>query len=220
MPVRMWGLAVALTISSTETGAKPMRVLQYILALVLILSVNMSHASATHRTTVVKAAKHLKVDHRTMLTTAKLESGFHSKARNRKSSAGGLFQFTNSTWKAMLKKHGRQYGYGPRTSKFNPRANALMAAHYQLENKQALVKVLGRSPTPGELYMAHLLGTGGATKILTSKSSAKASRLLPDAAKGNRKYFYTNKGKSRTVSQFRNYINWYFNSEREKILAT
>ena len=198
-----------------------MRVLQILLTLILALSFGTSYAlTPTHRSTVVKAAKHLKVDHRTMLTTAKLESGFRSKARNHKSTAGGLFQFTNRTWRAMLKKHGKQYGYGPRTSKFNPTANALMAAHYQQENQEALTEVLGRSPTPGELYMAHLLGQGGATKILRSKSSAKASRLLPDAARGNRKYFYTDKGKSRTVSQFRNYINWYFNSEREKIAIT
>lgn len=200
-----------------------MRALQ-VLAILLIAILGSSTVEAKtahHQRTVINAAENVDVDALSLLTTAHIESRFQPKAQNRRSSAGGMFQFTDRTWRATLRKHGKAYGFGPNTSKHNPRANALMAAHLAKDNADQLRKVLGRSPTPGEVYMAHLLGVGGAIKILKAKPNRMASSLLPSSARGNKKFFYTANGKGhpRTVRQFRNYVNWYFTSVGENLKA-
>ena len=200
-----------------------MRALQ-VLVILLITTLGVSTAEAQtahHKRVVLSAAEYVDVDALSLLTTAHIESKFKPKAQNRRSSAGGLFQFTDRTWRATLRKHGKAYGFGPWTSKHNPRANALMAAHLAKDNERALRKVLGRSPTHGEVYMAHLLGLGGATKILTAKGNKRAASVLPRSARGNKLFFYTakGKGKPRTVTQFRQYMDSYFTSVGQDLKA-
>lgn len=91
-----------------------------------------------------------------MLAVAEIESGFDVAAQNPKSSAGGLFQFTDATWS--------QYGRG--AAKGNPSANARAAAQFTLDNQRALASALGRRPLPWELYLAHQQGAGGAAALL------------------------------------------------------
>lgn len=91
------------------------------------------------------------------LRKARIEApGLDPNAQNPNSSAGGLFQFVDKTW--------QQYGRGG--NKFDPEANADAAARLTLDNRNALRTGLGRDPTPGELYLAHQQGAGGALSLL------------------------------------------------------
>lgn len=135
---------------------------------------------------------------------AMAESGGNPNARASTSSASGLFQFTNSTWRAMVRKYGREYGI-KFSDKASPDAQRVMAELLAQENSAVLSKALGREPTGGEIYLAHFAGAGGAKKLLTANPSTPAARILPDAAKANRSIFYDGK-RLRSVSEVVNII--------------
>ena len=143
------------------------------------------------------------VDPKLLATMCAVESDFKISAKAGTSSAGGLFQFINSTWKAMLEKYGSKYGIAPNTSKNDPRANALLGAEYIRENYEYLSKSIGRKPNANDLYMAHFLGPGGARQVLTGQPDAIAASLNPKAAAANKSVFYHNKGNGapRTVRE-------------------
>jgi soluble lytic murein transglycosylase-like protein len=79
------------------------------------------------------------------------ESGGKTDAANPRSSAKGVFQFTDSTWKGMGGKPGEQ---------FNPEANVDLGAKYIRQNAEHLKKTLGRDPSYHEVYAAHMFGPG------------------------------------------------------------
>ena len=88
---------------------------------------------------------------------AGIESGYKSSAANPNSSAKGLFQFTDSTWKGMGGKEGEQ---------FDPEKNAELGAKFVRQNAEGLKGALGRNPTYGEVYASHFFGLKGAKDIL------------------------------------------------------
>lgn len=102
--------------------------------------------------------------------TAMIESGGDPNAQNPNSSAGGMFQFIDSTAK--------QYGL---TDKTDPFASADAAARLASDNRAYLVKALGREPTAGELYLAHQQGAGGAAKLLAAGNAPASSVVGGDA---------------------------------------
>lgn len=112
------------------------------------------------------AAQRHGVDRSVLFRIAQLESGGNPNAKNARSSAGGLFQFVDST--------ARQYGL---TNKFDPHQSADAAARLLKDNAAQLRKALGREPTAGELYLAHQQGAGGAIKLLRNPD-AKASSVV------------------------------------------
>lgn len=87
--------------------------------------------------------------------TAQIESSMNPRARNPNSSAGGLFQFIDST--------AAQYNLADR---YDPAQATDAAARLAADNARFLKKRLGRDPTAGELYLAHQQGAGGAAKLL------------------------------------------------------
>ena len=144
----------------------------------------------------------------TLLRYARVESNFNpAPAKAATSSAGGLFQFTDGTWRGMLKKHGHKYGLAQDADKTDPRANSLMAAELTKENRNYLSNRLkGRELSDTDVYMAHFLGGDGAVKFLTAKDkdpNAVAADLLPTAAKANASVFYADKAmtKPKTVGE-------------------
>lgn len=126
------------------------------------------------------------------------ESGGNPSAKNKNSSASGLYQFTDKTFADMVKKYGKETGITMR-DKNNPEAQEIMAEKLLAENKQVLEGFLNREAQAGELYLAHFLGADDAVKMLGSKPTAIAARLFPKAAKANREIFF-DKGKPRTVA--------------------
>lgn len=162
---------------------------------------------AALKDTILAAAKMVGVDGKLMAAMAALESGFDYTVKAGSSSAAGLFQFIDSTWKWMLKHFGAKYGINPSTPQTDPRANALMGAEYIKLNTEDLQRGLGRSLTDTDLYFAHFLGSGGATKFLKANPNAVAADLFPDAARANKSIFYAKDGSPLSVGQVYQLVN-------------
>jgi hypothetical protein len=112
-------------------------------------------------------ATDLGVDPDVALAIAHKESALNPNAQNKLSSAGGLYQFIDGTWKSMVGKYGSQYGVGVGDKK-DAKANATMGVLHIKENKDYLTKQLGREPTGTDLYLAHFMGAGKAAKFLSA----------------------------------------------------
>jgi uncharacterized OsmC-like protein len=132
-----------------------------------------------------KAAEH-KLPPELLNKIAGIESGYKSTAANPHSSAKGLFQFTDATWKGMGGKEGEQ---------FNPEKNAELGAKFVRQNAEGLKHALGRNPTYGEVYASHFFGLKGAKDLLNmdprtpmdqavSASVLKANPQLKDKTVG------------------------------------
>ena len=162
-----------------------------------------------------------------LLATAQVESGFNPTAAVSTSSAKGLFQFIDQTWLATVKQAGQQLGYaryadaivqspsgryevpdaGMRREimglREDPAANAAMAGAFTQQNSALLQERIGRTPSEGELYVAHFLGAGGASELINTASQnpdATAATVFPGAAKANPSIFYDKQGHARSVS--------------------
>jgi hypothetical protein len=163
-----------------------------------------------------------------LLNTALRESNLNPEAKNKGSSATGLFQFIDQTWLSTMKQSGASLGYGKyadaisKTSsgryvvnnpamrneifalRKDPTANALMAGAFANSNAKVLTERLGRKPTDGELYMAHFLGASGASRFIRATEAspnAKAASLFPRAAHANNSIFYDKTGQARSLRQ-------------------
>lgn len=149
---------------------------------------------------IEKASQVSGVDADLLRKIAQKESAMNPDAENPNSSAQGLFQITNRTWRGLVKKYGKEQGIGYSDRK-DPLKNAIMAGMLAKENSERLTKRIGRAPEPGEIYMAHFLGDYAASKLIKSKDSSNAAAaLFPDAAKANRSIFYHNSGKGKPLT--------------------
>ena len=163
-----------------------------------------------------------------LLNTALRESNLNPNAKNKGSSATGLFQFIDQTWLATMKQSGASLGYGTyadaisKTSsgryvvkdvamrdqifalRKDPAANSLMAGAFANSNAKVLAERLGRKPTDGELYTAHFLGASGASRFIRAAEAnpnGKAASLFPRAAQANSSVFYDQSGAARSLKQ-------------------
>ncbi len=166
---------------------------------------------------IQRASQATGVDFSFLLGTARRESGYNPSAHAKTSSAAGLFQFVDQTWLATLKKHGAKYGYaryaeligqGPdgryhvaggearqavMDLRLDPHAAALMAGELATDHASYLRGRMGRDPTSGELYAAHVLGPQGSARLIEAVQRSPgqaASALFPEAAAANRPIFY------------------------------
>jgi hypothetical protein len=155
---------------------------------------------STYKDMIIAVSKMVGVDPGLMATMASIESGFRGRVKASTSSATGLYQFISGTWKTMLAKYGPKYGLDPNTPPSDPRANALMGAEYIRENSEILKSKTGRAPSDTDIYLAHFLGPGGASKLLKADPAANAATLMPQAASANKSIFFDN-GRPRTVAQ-------------------
>jgi hypothetical protein len=143
---------------------------------------------ATIADIITGAAQRYGVDPQALVRIAEIESSLNPGARNPNSSAGGLFQFIDST--------AGQYGLADR---FDPAQAADAAARLARDNAAGLRSVLGRDPSGAELYLAHQQGLGGARKILGNPDAPLASLVGGAAAN-------LNAGAGLTAGQFAQ--NW------------
>lgn len=102
----------------------------------------------------------------TALRIAQIESGMDPRAQNRRSSAGGLFQFIDDTWRA--------FGGG---DKYDPVLNARNGVRLLATNREGLARALGRPAQEWELYLAHQQGLGGARELLRDPSRSAVEAL-------------------------------------------
>ena len=146
------------------------------------------------------------------------ESRFDPRARNRRSTARGLMQFTEATWLEAVRDHGPQHGLRyeaavlstdpasgsittrqPRTRsrilelRDNPRYAAALAAARISRARIALQQALGRPAGPADLYFVHLLGPAGAQRFLAAldrtPGKPAAEYIAADSVAMNREVF-------------------------------
>ncbi|HZB93361.1 MAG TPA: lytic transglycosylase domain-containing protein [Stellaceae bacterium] len=159
------------------------------------------------------------VDFDFLVAQASAESGLRDNvhARQRHSSASGLFQFTAQTWLQMMRDHGAQFGQGELAKSIvaapdghlsvtnraterqilelrkDPKLAGIMAGELAKQNAVALQHAFHRKATPAELHLAHLLGATGAIRFLRARAAdadQPAADVVPAAARQNPQLFY------------------------------
>lgn len=116
-------------------------------------------------TIIREAAEVVGVPADQMIAIARAESDLKPDAKNPRSSASGLFQFIDETWKETVGKHGGKHSV-LEEDRLDARSNALMGAELLKRNMERMGKKLGREPTLSELYLAHFSGLKGALNVL------------------------------------------------------
>ncbi len=129
-----------------------------------------------------------------LMELAYTESTFNPAKKARRSSARGLYQFTDATWLYSIKAYGEKYGLGLYASqieystdhrgrrrpsvgnpivyrhilalRYDPRIATLMAAEFTLQNKRQLTRFLGTEFGRTELYLTHFFGIEAALRFL------------------------------------------------------
>jgi hypothetical protein len=162
------------------------------------------------RAAIQRASDRTGVNFDLLVATARRESALNANARATSSSAAGLFQFIDSTWLDMVRRHGGAHGLAGYAQKLqrggldaatradilalraDPELSACMAGELTRENAQALGAALGRAPNAGELYAAHVLGAGGAARLIQAaqQGAPDAPALFPREAQANRGIFF------------------------------
>lgn len=174
---------------------------------------------------IQKASARTGVDFAYLVQQAGAESSFNPKIKAKSSSASGLYQFIESTWLSMVKKHGDKYGMGAMADKIgdngkvanravrkeilalrnDPEKASAMAAEFARENEQFLNSHWGGDVGSTELYFAHFLGAGQASAFLKERDEnplQKAAYLFPAAAKANRNVFFDKAtGRAKTMDE-------------------
>lgn len=122
---------------------------------------------------------------------AKIESNNNPNADNPNSSALGTHQITDGTWKLLMKTH-PELGLTPdgRTDpeQSNKAANALTA------DNATFLSAHGVDTTPGNLYLAHFLGSQGAVNVLGYSDGSDIRGILsPNAISANSKLKFEGK---------------------------
>ena len=160
-----------------------------------------------------------------LVRTAQRESNFDPYAQAATSSAAGLFQFIESTWLQTMKQSGHEIGLGQYADhiqkdargryhvddpairqdilnlRFDTNVASHMAGRLTASNADYLQSRLGREATPGELYVAHFMGAGGAVQLIsqaTNNPDQSAADLFPAQARANKPIFYKD-GSARSV---------------------
>jgi hypothetical protein len=161
------------------------------------------------RAAIARASRATGVDFSLLVETARRESAFNPNARAGTSSATGLFQFIDSTWLDMVARHGAEHGLGAQSAalkqgadaatrreilalRTDPEISARMAAELARENATTLQSRLGRPPSAGELYAAHVMGPAGAARLIEAadQDAPSAAAIFPREAAANRGLFY------------------------------
>jgi hypothetical protein len=180
---------------------------------------------------IADAARATGVDFSYLLGQARIESGLNPTARARTSSATGLYQFIDQSWLAVVDRHGERHGLGGAAAAItqgadgryrvvdasqraaimalrnDPVVAARMAAEHAADNRAYLESRTGRTAAPVDLYLAHFLGAGGASRFLRAHSDtpgAIAAAMFPRAAAANRSVFYDRGGAPRSLDAVRN----------------
>jgi hypothetical protein len=193
-----------------------------------VITTGLDAARTKIANTIKSAASATGASFEYLVSAAKMESNLDPSAQASTSSARGLYQFIEQTWLGTVKEAGAAFGFGKYADAItkspsgtysvsdpaarneilklrdDPAANAAMAGVLTQSNSFKLTGAIGRRPTDGELYMAHFMGVGGASKLITSVQDnpyASAPAMFPNAAAANRSIFYNRDGSARSVSQ-------------------
>jgi hypothetical protein len=148
----------------------------------------------TVRAAIRRAADATGVDFSLLAETARRESALDPHARAGTSSATGLFQFIESTWLDMVRRHGAEHGLGAEAAALQRGADAQTRRDIlALRNDPELSARMA-----GEL--AHVLGSGGAARLIEAAANGapNAAEIFPREAAANRGLFYVS-GEARSA---------------------
>ena len=115
------------------------------------------------------AAEQKGVDPELAVKIASTESAGKSKAKNSRSTAGGLFQVIDETWK--------RYGGAP-GKKFDVDENIRIGTDILADNSARLEKKFGRAPSGAELYAAHFFGPEKGVQIMSAPADTPLNAFL------------------------------------------
>ena len=166
---------------------------------------------------IAEAGRRVGVDPRIMQIMAAIESSFNPMAKAKTSSATGLFQFINSTWKEMTQKVGAKYGISANSDRTDAMTNSLMGAEFLKGNANTIKKVKP-NPSVTDLYIAHFLGPGGAQQFLKSSPDTIGAEVFPKPAKANPSIFRADGGKGGYLSIGQIYQN--FENKLKRLAAS
>jgi hypothetical protein len=119
-----------------------------------------------------------------------VESGGSATAKNPNSSASGIGQFLDSTWVQTIRQHRPDIAAGKSAAqiialKTDPVLGREMTAAFTQDNADYLTN-RGLATTPGNIYLAHFLGAGGAVNVLKADPGASiASVVGQDVVRAN-----------------------------------
>ena len=114
----------------------------------------------------------------------------NARAQNPYSSAGGLYQITDGTWTAMMRKYHPDLVQGKsdidiKAMKYDPALNTRVAAELTHDSAKSFISQ-GLPVTPQTLAAAHRLGVGGAQAALHATPETPLAQVAPDVlSKGN-----------------------------------
>ncbi len=115
------------------------------------------------------AAQARGIDPDVALRIAERESSLNPTAKNKRSSAYGLFQVTDDTWK--------QYKGDP-AKRRDLQENLRVGLDVISSNRDTFIKQFGREPNAGELYTMHFLGRTGGPKLLSADPTSPVSSVV------------------------------------------
>jgi hypothetical protein len=175
-----------------------------------------------------------------LMKTAQRESNLNPNAKAKTSSATGLYQFLDQTWLSTVKTQGAKFGLQAEADQIgvnkngrlfvanpdmrekilglrnDPAISSQLVAAFTLKNQEQLANILGRSPSEGELYLAHFLGANGAGEFIRQAANSpdsNAAKAFPDAANANHSVFYDKSGKAKTIAEVYSSLVSHFNNE-------
>jgi len=149
--------------------------------------------------TIMHAADRTGVPENFLSALIRKESGGDAKAKSATSSATGMTQFVDATWRNELLRVGPKLGFkgDPYSQEAldlrkDPRWAVMVAAEYAKANAQDLKAAIGRDPTHGEVYLAHFMGLRGAIDLINAadQGAPSAAALFPSAAAANQNVFH------------------------------
>lgn len=110
------------------------------------------------------------IDPDVALKVANAESTLSNAAKNPRSSARGLFQIIDSTWKNL--------GGDPKLRN-DVDENIRVGIKSLAADRDSFLKRYGKPPTQEQLYGMHVLGTGDAFKVFNAKEDAAIKNIVP-----------------------------------------
>jgi hypothetical protein len=133
--------------------------------------------------TIREASNAYGVDFGYLMATAERESGFRTGIKAGSTSATGLFQFTDGTWKNMVSTYGKKHGL-TLDGRSDPRQSTVAAALYTRDHAVRFESEFKKKPTNTDLYILHFFGDRDGFRFLRNLKKRPNDPAAPDFGNG------------------------------------
>lgn len=143
-----------------------------------------------------------------LVAIGSLESKLRPDVKARGSTAKGMLQYTDGTWKSKRKQYADELGLASNAHQNNLRANLLIGSKDLQDTKRKLIErthLTEQTLTLGDVYLAHFLGEDGAVKVINSYSHKPVNQIV--AIHAGNPYYYKPNGQFRTAREMRQHLN-------------